>query len=183
MDLTFSPQDLAFQQQVREFLALHLPAHIIAATNNNSSVFLEKELALEWQAILVKQGWAVPQWPSEHGGCDWSPSQKYIFSKECYQAGAPMLIPLGLLMLAPVIMAFGSEEQKQTYLPKILSGEHYPEPDLIWLASNSGQSPRATTISSTARKSGPPTPILQTIYSAWCARITAADRNRESASC
>jgi acyl-CoA dehydrogenase len=125
MDLNFSPKDLAFQQEVRQFLAGHLPAHIIEATNNNSSVFLEKDMALEWQAILVKQGWAVPQWPAERGGCDWSPTQKYIFSRECYLAGAPMLIPLGLLMLAPVIMAFGTEEQKQTYLPKILSGEHY----------------------------------------------------------
>ena len=125
MNLTFSPEDLVFQQDVRQFLTDQLPAHIIEATNNNSSVFLEKEMALQWQAILVKQGWAVPQWPAEHGGCDWSPTQKYIFSKECYLAGAPMLIPLGLLMLAPVIMAFGSEEQKQIYLPKILSGEHY----------------------------------------------------------
>jgi acyl-CoA dehydrogenase len=56
---------------------------------------------------------------------EWTPAQKYIFSRECYLAGAPMLIPLGLLMLAPVIMAFGSEEQKQEYLPRILSGEQY----------------------------------------------------------
>jgi acyl-CoA dehydrogenase len=125
MDLDFTPDELRFQQEVREFLATNLPAHIVAATANNSSVFVEKELALEWQAILVAQGWAVPQWPTEHGGTDWTPAQKYLFSKECYMAGAPMLIPLGLLMLAPVIMAFGSQEQKTQYLPKILSGEHY----------------------------------------------------------
>ena len=81
-------------------------------TANNGSVFVEKDIALEWQAILVEKGWAVPQWPVEHGGTDWTPAQKYIFSKECYLAGAPMLIPLGLLMLAPVIMAFGTEQQK-----------------------------------------------------------------------
>ena len=97
----------------------------MTATANNASVFVEKDLALEWQAILVAQGWAVPQWPVEHGGTDWTPAQKYLFSRECYLAGAPMLIPLGLLMLAPVIMAFGSAEQKAQYLPKILSGEHY----------------------------------------------------------
>jgi acyl-CoA dehydrogenase len=125
MDLTFTPQELAFQQEVRQFLADHLPPHIVAATANNSSVFVEQDIALEWQAILVEKGWAVPQWPTEHGGTDWTPAQKYIFSKECYLAGAPMLIPLGLLMLAPVIMAFGSEEQKREYLPRILSGEHY----------------------------------------------------------
>ena len=125
MDLDFSPEELQFQQEVRQFLADKLPAHIVEATARNASVFVEKDLALEWQAILVKQGWAVPQWPAEHGGTDWTPTQKYIFSRECYLAGAPMLIPLGLLMLAPVIMAFGSEEQKQEYLPRILSGEHY----------------------------------------------------------
>ena len=125
MDLNFTEEERHFEQQVRDFLAQHLPDHIVEATAKNSSVFVEKDLALEWQAILVKQGWAVPQWPVEHGGTDWTPAQKYIFSRECYLAGAPMLIPLGLLMLAPVIMAFGTDEQKAEYLPKILSGEHY----------------------------------------------------------
>ena len=81
MNLTFSPEDLVFQQDVRQFLADQLPAHIIEATNNNSSVFLEKEMALQWQAILVKQGWAVPQWPAEHGGCDWSPPRNTSSAK------------------------------------------------------------------------------------------------------
>lgn len=125
MDLSFSPEELQFQQEVRAFLAENLPEHIVTATQNNSSVFVEKEIALEWQAILVEKGWAVPQWPQEHGGTGWTATQKYLFSKECYHAGAPMLIPLGLLMLAPVIMAFGSDEQKAELLPRILSGEHY----------------------------------------------------------
>ncbi len=125
MDLNFSEDELRFQTEVREFLAEHLPAHIVEAAARNSSVFVEKELALQWQAILVAKGWAVPQWPQEHGGTNWSPAQKYIFSRECYLAGAPMLIPLGLLMLAPVIMAFGTQAQKDHYLPKILHGEHY----------------------------------------------------------
>jgi len=125
MNLNFTAEELAFQQEVRDFLANNLPAHIVEGTANNSSVFVEKDIALEWQAILVEKGWAVPQWPEEHGGTGWTPTQKYIFSKECYDAGAPMLIPLGLLMLAPVIMAFGTQEQKAQYLPKILSGEHY----------------------------------------------------------
>jgi len=125
MELSFTEEELRFQSEVRQFLAQELPPHIVEATANNSSVFVEKELALEWQAILVKKGWAVPQWPTEHGGTGWSPTQKYIFSRECYLAGAPMLIPLGLLMLAPVIMAFGTPEQKAHYLPRILNGEHY----------------------------------------------------------
>lgn len=125
MDLNFTEQERQFQHDVRQFLAEHLTPDIVEDTARNSSVFVEKDLALRWQAILVEKGWAVPQWPVAHGGTDWTPAQKYIFSRECYLAGAPMLIPLGLLMLAPVIMAFGSEEQKAEYLPKILSGEHY----------------------------------------------------------
>lgn len=125
MDLSFSQEELQFQRDVRQFLVENLPAHIVEATKNNSSVFVDKDIALEWQAILVKKGWAVPQWPVQHGGTAWTASQKYLFSKECYHAGAPMLIPLGLLMLAPVIMAFGTDAQKSELLPKILSGEHY----------------------------------------------------------
>lgn len=125
MDLKFSDEELGFQLEVRHFLQENLPQRVVDAAQTGSSVFIEKDIALEWQAILVKQGWAVPQWPTEYGGNDWTPSQKYLFSLECYRAGAPMLIPLGLMMLAPVIMAFGSEEQKAKYLPKILSGEHY----------------------------------------------------------
>ena len=125
MDLKFSAEELQFQREVRQFLAENLTQEIIETTANNASVFVEKDLSLKWQAVLVEKGWAVPQWPAEHGGPDWTPAQRYIFSRECYLAGAPMLIPLGLLMLAPVLMAFGSEEQKALYLPKMLSGEHY----------------------------------------------------------
>jgi len=125
MDLNFSEEELQFQQEVRQFLADNLPDSVVQAHKTNASVFVEKETALEWQKVLVDKGWAVPQWPVEHGGTDWTAAQKYLFSKECYLAGAPMLIPLGLLMLAPVIMKFGTEEQKAEYLPKILSGENY----------------------------------------------------------
>ena len=125
MDLKFSEEELRFQQEVKQFLAENLTEEIVETTARNASVFVEKDLALKWQTILVEKGWAVPQWPAEHGGTDWTPAQKYIFSRECYLAGAPMLIPLGLLMLAPVIMAFGSDQQKAEILPKILSGEQY----------------------------------------------------------
>jgi len=125
MDINFSESEQAFQKEVQEFLAENLTADTVEAARNSSGVFLDKDIALEWQAILAKKGWAVPQWPAEHGGTDWSPEQKYLFSRECALAGAPMLIPLGLSMLAPVILEFGTEEQKANYLPKMLSGEQY----------------------------------------------------------
>ena len=68
MNLDFTDEELAFQQDVRQFLAEHLPRDIVEDTARNSSVFVEKDLALRWQAILVDKGWAVPQWPAEHGG-------------------------------------------------------------------------------------------------------------------
>ena len=125
MDLEFSEEDLAFAREVQEFLRDQLPEHIRDATAATTTVFVDKEVALEWQRILVEKGWAVPNWPADWGGTNWTPTQRYIFTMECYKAGAPMLIPLGLAMLAPVLLAFGSEEQKQKYLPKMLSGEHY----------------------------------------------------------
>ena len=125
MDLEFAEEDLSFQREVREFLRDQLPQHIRDATARTTTVFVDKEVALEWQSTLVEKGWAVPNWPADWGGTNWTPTQRYIFTMECYKAGAPMLIPLGLAMLAPVLLAFGSEEQKQKYLPKMLSGEHY----------------------------------------------------------
>ncbi len=125
MDLEFSAEDLAFQREVRDFLDTHLPDDIREATARTPTVFVDKDIAMRWQAILVEKGWAVPNWPEEWGGTNWTTTQRYIFTTECNRAGAPMLIPLGIAMLAPVILAFGSEEQKQHYLPKMLSGEHY----------------------------------------------------------
>ena len=125
MKLEFSQSDLAFQEEVQTFLREKLPEHIREATARTPTVFVNKDIALQWQAILVDKGWAVPGWPEAWGGVTWRPTQRYIFTMECYKAGAPALIPLGLGMLAPVLLAFGSEQQKQKYLPKMLSGEHY----------------------------------------------------------
>ena len=125
MNLELSADDLAFQQEVRDFLRENLPERLIEATRLTTTVFVDREITLEWQAILARRGWAVPSWPGDWGGTGWTPTQRYVFDLACYRAGAPRLVPLGLGMLAPVLLAFGTEEQKRHYLPKILSGEHY----------------------------------------------------------
>ncbi len=125
MDFTFSAADETFRQEVRDFLARELTPELKAAAKRTTTVFADKDVAMRWQAILVRKGWAVPSWPVEHGGTDWSPTQKYIFGEECAKAGTPGLIPLGLRMLAPVLFRYGTPEQKQYYLPRMLSGEHY----------------------------------------------------------
>jgi acyl-CoA dehydrogenase len=125
VDLEFTADELSFQQEVHEFLEQNFPAHIKEATARTPTVFVDPGPAMEWQAILVKKGWAVPSWPEEWGGTNWTPTQKYIFSMECARAGTPAYNPLSLALLAPVLLGFGTEEQKQKYLPKMLTGEHY----------------------------------------------------------
>jgi acyl-CoA dehydrogenase len=125
MDLTFSPEDEAFRAEVRAFIAERLTSEMREESVRTTTVFANRDLAMKWQRILVEKGWAVPAWPVEHGGIEWTVTRKYIFSEECARARAPGLIPLGLRMLAPVLIRYGTDEQKAHYLPKILSGEHY----------------------------------------------------------
>ena len=125
MDFEYSAEDQAFRREVREFLGENLTADMQEASRRTTTVFADKDLAMRWQAILVRKGWAVPPWPKEYGGTDWSVTQKYIWTEECAKANAPGLIPLGLRMLAPVLFKYGTKEQKDYYLPRMLSGEHY----------------------------------------------------------
>ena len=125
MDLTFSREDETFRAEVRAFISDKLTDEMRERSIKTTSVFADKSLAMQWQEILVEKGWAVPSWPREWGGTDWTITQKYIFSEECARARAPGLIPLGLRMLAPVLLHYGTDEQKAEYLPKMLSGEHY----------------------------------------------------------
>lgn len=115
----------AFRAEVRDWLAENLPDISKRATNLATSVFIEKPFSLQWQKILHAKGWAAPHWPTEYGGTGWSDAQRHIFDAECAAAGAPSLSPMGLKMVAPVIMRFGTPEQKAFYLPRILAGEDY----------------------------------------------------------
>uniref|UniRef100_UPI000A0186B9 acyl-CoA dehydrogenase family protein n=1 Tax=Henriciella aquimarina TaxID=545261 RepID=UPI000A0186B9 len=125
MQLSFSPAEEAFREEVRDFLADKLTPELKRYAARMTSVYAEKEVALAWQAILVEQGWAAPSWPVEHGGCDWSVAQHYIFDVEMAKAGAPPLSPMGIGMCGPALIGHGSDEQKAHYLPRILSGEDF----------------------------------------------------------
>ncbi|MBP8307975.1 MAG: acyl-CoA dehydrogenase family protein [Burkholderiaceae bacterium] len=114
-----------FRDEVRAFLAEHLTADLVRAARLNTSVFSEADVALRWQRALYQRGWVAPGWPSEYGGTGWSLAQRWIFETECAVAGAPPLSPLGLRMAGPVIMRFGTPEQKAHYLPRILAGDDY----------------------------------------------------------
>ncbi|WP_199555204.1 acyl-CoA dehydrogenase family protein [Sandaracinobacteroides hominis] len=121
----FSKEDLAFRDEVRAFLASELTPELREAGARQTSVFIDKQWNLAWQAILHKRGWVAPDWPVEYGGTGWSETRRWIFASECAAASAPSLAPQGLKMVAPVLMRYGTPGQKAHYLPRILSGEDY----------------------------------------------------------
>ena len=123
MDLHYSDEDLAFRDQVRAFLDSHLPEDLRAKVLGH--LRLSKDDFVRWHRILAKQGWVAPGWPVEFGGPGWTPVQRHIFEEECARAGTPRVMPFGIDMVAPVIMAFGSQDQKDHFLPRILSCEDW----------------------------------------------------------
>ena len=121
MDLDFNQDDIDFRNEVRDFIKVSYTQEMkdeLARSKNGSA---SKELHLKWQKSLYEKGWIAPNWPEEHGGPGFTTTQKYIFETEMAHAGAPRTIPFGLSMVAPVLMEFGTEEQKKKYLPDILS--------------------------------------------------------------
>ncbi|HEX7761027.1 MAG TPA: acyl-CoA dehydrogenase family protein [Caulobacteraceae bacterium] len=125
MENASSVQDLAFREEVRAFLAEKLTPELRAANARQAGVFAEGELNRAWHAILYEKGWIAPSWPVEYGGTGWTPTQRHIFSDECAKADAPVIPAMGLQMCGPVLMAYGTAEQKAFFLPRMLSGEHY----------------------------------------------------------
>ena len=125
MDMNFSPEDLAFREEVRAFLAENLPERLRDGARRTPGVFVEPDIGMEWHRTLAQKGWVAPHWPKEDGGTGWTPTQKFIFEKECALAGAPSISILGLRLVGPVICEFGTPEQKARFLPRILSGEDY----------------------------------------------------------
>ena len=125
MNLEFSPEERAFQAEVRAFLDEKLASDLRRANALTASVFSEPDIHRRWRRILNDRGWGAPSWPKEYGGTGWSLTQRYIFEIEAARAGSPPLQPMGLRMVGPVIMKFGTQAQKEFYLPRILSADDY----------------------------------------------------------
>ena len=119
------PGATAFRDQVRAFLREHLTDDLVRAARLSSSVFSEPDVGMRWHRALHARGWIAPAWPVEYGGTGWTLEERWIFETECAEAGAPSLSPLGLRMAGPVIMKFGTPEQKAHYLPRLLAGDDY----------------------------------------------------------
>jgi alkylation response protein AidB-like acyl-CoA dehydrogenase len=123
MDLNYTDEDLAFRDSARAFLDQNLPADLQRKVRKH--LRMDKDDYVRWHRILAKQGWVAPGWPVEFGGPGWSPVQRHLWEEECARAGTPPILPFGVNMVAPVIMAFGSQAQKDHFLPRILSCEDW----------------------------------------------------------
>jgi alkylation response protein AidB-like acyl-CoA dehydrogenase len=123
MDLNFTDQERAFQSEVQTFLADNLPDDIAAKVRLGDG--LTKDMMDLWHSILNAKGWLATTWTTAFGGPGWTPVQKHIFEEECCRAYAPRIVPFGLNMLGPVLQKFGTAEQQESILPRILSGEDW----------------------------------------------------------
>jgi alkylation response protein AidB-like acyl-CoA dehydrogenase len=122
LDISFSPEDKAFREEVRGFFAQAYDDDLQARLANPET---HKAAIVDWQKRLYEKGWIAPGWPVEHGGTGWNSTQKFIYESERAAAGVRDVIPFGLTMVAPVIYTFGNEEQKKKFLPRILSSDDW----------------------------------------------------------
>ena len=123
MHFNSDPELDRFRAEIRAF-----PSSDAARTlgaRNRSIYHSEREHIAAWTAILYERGWSAPSWPTEYGGTGWSLVQQSAFAEECYLANLPRTNVQGFQMVGPVIYTFGSEEQKQRYLPPILRGDEF----------------------------------------------------------
>ena len=132
MDLSFSPEQVAFREEVRRGIAAAIPEHLREKVASGGH--FEMAETMEWHKVLYQKGWVAPHWPTKFGGPGLDVTRRFILTEELELAGTPQLSPFGLAMVGPLLMQFGSEWQQQRFLPKILSGEEvwcqgYSEPN------------------------------------------------------
>lgn len=118
MDLTWTAEERAFREEVRTFVKEKLPADLRAKAFSHHR--LKRDDYLRWHRILAEQGWGAPSWPKEFGGTGWNALQRLIFEIECFKGGTPRLLPFGLSMIGPVLIKYGTQAQKDHFLPRII---------------------------------------------------------------
>nr|WP_111297686.1 acyl-CoA dehydrogenase family protein [Paracoccus saliphilus] len=123
MDMRFTPDELAFRDQVRAFLQTELDPELARKVRLHQH--LTKDDMEGWHAKLHARGWLAGNWPTEFGGAGWTAIQRHIFEEESALAHAPRIVPFGIAMLGPVLQKFGSREQQDHWLPRILNGDDW----------------------------------------------------------
>ena len=143
MELRLSTEDEAFRLEMRAFIDAHLSAE--TRTKVEAGLRLDKHDYVDWQRALHRQGWIAPGWPVQHGGTHWSATRRYVFEQELARGYAPPVIQFGVGMVGPVLIEYGTDEQRAQYLPRILASDDwwcqgYSEPnagsDLASLATS-----------------------------------------------
>lgn len=130
--MRLSTEDQAFVNEITEFIEKNYPDSL-RYKQMTRQVFDQSDYKL-WHGVLAKQGWGAVHWPKAHGGTDWNEWQHYLFFSTLARHDALQILPFGINMLAPLLMAYGTEEQKALFLPKIINAEHiwcqgYSEPN------------------------------------------------------
>jgi len=123
MDLRYTDDELAFRDEVRTFFRTALPADIRRKCELGQRI--SKEEMTRWVRILNEKGWATPAWAKEWGGTGWDAVRQYIFKEEMHTSPVPEPISFNVNMIGPVLIAFGTEEQKKHFLPRIASHEYW----------------------------------------------------------
>ena len=116
-------EDDRFLDEVRGFLDRELTQPLRAAARRTANSYSDIDTALAWHRKLYRQGWVAPVWPVAHGGAGWTPRQRLLFEHECARQDAPILFAGGIRTIGPLLIAAGTDEQRERYLPRILSGE------------------------------------------------------------
>ena len=123
MDLSYSSEELAFRGEVRGWLDANLPDDLRDKVTGYKG--LTKDDIQRWHKILAAKGWSVPHWPQEWGGTGWNITQRYLYEEQFGLAGAPLLPSFGPGMCASVLLRFGTQQQKDRFLPRIREGDDF----------------------------------------------------------
>ena len=124
MDFRLTPEEEAFREEVRDFIEKECPAEL---RGGGVSIFEQAGNFFAWRAKLAQKKWVAPAWPKEYGGAGMSIMEQFIYNLETARMRAPSPLyigGLGVAIIGPTIMHYGSEEQKQEFIPRMLSGEH-----------------------------------------------------------
>ena len=124
MDFRFSPEEEAFRQEVHDYIEKECPADLRGGDVN---FFQQVGNLMQWRAKLAQKKWVAPAWPKEYGGAGMTIMEQFIYNLETARSRAPAPIfigALGVAVIGPTLIIYGSEEQKKQFIPRILSGEH-----------------------------------------------------------
>ena len=135
MDFKFAPEEEAFRTEVKEFLKQELKPGWDEEFDSESELGVEVQgqFAKDFNKKLAERGWLAIAWPKQYGGMEASVMQQVVYNEEMAYAGAPVGFNMGVAWVGPSLMLYGTEEQKNEFIPKITNLEHtwctlYSEP-------------------------------------------------------